>query len=241
MKLDEPETPLVAIVFDSQENFARHAEAGGIAVGAMIGYYNMETNRVNMYDLTGVESGASDRRLGSAARINQILSQPAAEPNVATIVHEATHQLAYNSGLQERYADNPFWVSEGLAVYFETPDLKSSKGWRGIGAINQRQMAQFQKYLERRPDDSLIALLTDDTLFRDRGQRYDKYAEAWALNYYLLRTQKRQYVEYLQKLSQKSPLIEDGAEARMTEFKAVFGSNLRQFDEDFVKYMRQRR
>ena len=38
------------------------------------------------------------------------------ERNVATIIHEATHQLAYNSGMQRRYADNPMWVSEGLAT-----------------------------------------------------------------------------------------------------------------------------
>ena len=53
-----------------------------------------------------------------------------------TIVHEAVHQLAYNSTLQRRMADNPYWVSEGLATYFESPDLNSLRGWRNIGAIN---------------------------------------------------------------------------------------------------------
>ena len=38
-----------------------------------------------------------------------------------------------NTGLQTRYADNPFWVSEGLAVFFETPDLRSKNGWNAIG------------------------------------------------------------------------------------------------------------
>ena len=241
MKLEEPQLPMVALVFDSQVNFAKYSEANGVSVGAIVGYYNMESNRVNMYDLTGVERDGADRRLSSTARINQILSRPEAEPNVATIVHEATHQLAYNSGLQERYADNPFWVSEGMAVYFETPDLKSSKGWRGIGAINQRQMLQFRKYLERRPDDSLVALLTDDSLFRDRAHRYDKYAEAWALNYYLFRTHKREYAAYLRKLSEKTALIEDGPDVRLAEFQAIFGSNLKEFDANFVKYMQQRR
>jgi len=239
-KLDEPEVPLVALVFDSQKNFASYSELQGVPVGAIVGYYNIESNRVNMYDLTGVERDGGDPRLSSTGRINQILSRPEAEPNVATIVHEATHQLAYNSGLQERYADNPFWVSEGMAVYFETPDLKSSKGWRGIGAINRRQMLQFRKYLERRPEDSLVRLLTDDSLFRDRENRYNKYAEAWALNYYLFKTHKRQYAAYLRKLSEKTPLIDDGAEIRLAEFQAIFGSDLKKFDAGFVKYMRQR-
>ena len=41
----------------------------------------------------------SDSR-GSMREINQMLSQPAAVPLVATVVHEATHQIAFNCGLQ---------------------------------------------------------------------------------------------------------------------------------------------
>ncbi len=88
----------------------------------MIGYYNLQTNRVTMYDLTGVDDLRQNRRrTSSASHVNQILSQPEAERTVATIVHEATHQLAYNSGLQTRFADNPFWVSEGLRFILRRP------------------------------------------------------------------------------------------------------------------------
>ena len=44
---------------------------------------------------------------------------------MATIVHEATHQIAFNCGMQQRYADIPLWLCEGMAVYFEAPDLAS--------------------------------------------------------------------------------------------------------------------
>ena len=97
----------------------------------------------------------------------QMLARPEAEPMVATIIHEATHQIAFNCGLQTRFADIPVWVSEGLAVYFETPDLQSPKGWRNIGAVNQPRLDRFREYLTRRPPGSLASLLADDKRMRD--------------------------------------------------------------------------
>ena len=96
-----------------------------------------------------------------------MLAQPQAEPLVATIIHEATHQIAFNCGLQTRFADIPLWVSEGIAVYFETPDLTNSKGWKEIGAVNRPRLDRFREYLTRRPADSLSTLISDDTRLRD--------------------------------------------------------------------------
>ena len=66
---------------------------------------------------------------------------------VATIIHEATHQLAFNRGLQARFADVPLWVSEGIALYFETPDLRNSRGWQTVGAVNRVRLDRFRQYL----------------------------------------------------------------------------------------------
>ena len=110
-ELSEPQGPLIAMVFDSRKSFVAYARRDlGADPGGMIGYYSLDSNRVNMYDLTGLDSRARGR-ITSAARINEILRQPQAERTVATIVHEATHQLAYNSGLQTRYADNQAAIS----------------------------------------------------------------------------------------------------------------------------------
>ena len=190
--------------------------------------------------LTGAdELRKYQRRVSSAAHINQILSQPAAERTVATIVHEATHQLAYNSGLQTRYADNPMWVSEGIAVYFETPDLRSSKGWRNIGSVNQLHMSRFLDSLGTRPPDALKTLLTEDSRFRDPETSSDAYAGAWALNYFLLKARRKEYVNYLQDVGQREPLAELTAEQRLERFKRAFGDELEALDQDFVRYMRR--
>jgi hypothetical protein len=237
--LHPPQFPLVALVFDSRDSYAEFARAEvGEAARSMIGYYSLKSNRMIMYDLTGVEElkVAGDR--GTAARINTILSQPKAERTVATIVHEATHQLAFNSGLQVRYADIPFWVSEGLAIYFESPDLASSKGWRTIGGVNRVNLANFRKFVRSRPADALETLLADDKRFRDAATAADAYAEAWALTYFLLQTRKDDYVKYLQAMAEQAPLVEFTPSDRIAEFKKHFGEDLSALDEDFVRYMR---
>lgn len=241
MVLKPCEFPLIALVFDDQASYAGYSRRElGAAANAMIGYYNMETNRVTMYDLTGVDNLRGQQRgVRSTAHINQILSQPTAERTVATIVHEATHQLAYNSGLQTRFAANPFWVSEGIAVYFETPDLRSSKGWRNIGAVNRVHLEGFRKSLATRPSNALESLLRDDHQFRDPKQASVAYANAWAITYYMLRSRREQYIAYLQDLAKLPPLSEEDGAQRVAHFQRFFGDDLKSFERDFLRYMRR--
>jgi len=235
--LHEPQFPLVALVFNDSSAFANYARGEGVDATSMIGYYNLRSNRMTMYDLTGVEAAGLPER-SAAARINQILSQPGAERTVATIVHEATHQLAFNSGLQVRFADVPFWVSEGIAIYFETPNLESTKGWRNIGAVNRVNLVGFRKSLAGRTAGSLELLLSDDKRFRDPATNADAYAEAWALNYFLLRTRSEAYVKYLASLAQQKPLIDVSSAERIKEFQKFFGDDLGGLEDEFLKYMR---
>ncbi len=237
--LVEPEFPLLAIVFADKASYTAHAEAElGKGTSSIIGYYSLRTNRMTMYDLTGIETlrRPGDRR-NSAAHIQQMLSRPEAERTVATVVHEATHQIAFNCGLHGRYADIPLWVSEGIAVYFETPDPGSSKGWGNIGGVNRVRLAGFRDYLGRRGADSLESLLTSDDRLRDAKTAGDAYAEAWALQYFMFRQRSKEYHAYLRHLATKPPLIWDDASTRLAEFKQYFGDDLRKLDADLVKFM----
>ncbi len=237
-KLTQPEFPLVAVVFADKASYVRFArDEVGQAVGSVVAYYSLRTNRITMYDLTGVEAyGAAAGRTNTAAQINRILSRPGAMPTVATIVHEATHQIAYNSGLQTRYSDCPLWVSEGIAMYFETPDLTSSRGWRGIGQVNTLRLDRFRRYLFHRPADSLGQLLTDDDRLRDSQSAADAYAETWALTYFLIQKYPRQYVAYLEVLSKKKPQVWDDAPTRLKEFRQAFGLEPARIDQEMVRF-----
>lgn len=235
--LHEPEFPLAALVFADQKSYADYARreiAGG--AGSIVGCYSLRSNRMMMYDLTGVEAlrRPGDRRT-NPAQVEQMLARPEAERTVATVVHEATHQIAFNCGLQTRYADVPLWFSEGIAIYFETPDLNSAKGWRTIGAVNQVRLAGFREYLSKsRPADSLLTLLSTDERCRDPKRMGDAYAEAWALNYFLLRQRPQQYLAYVKRLSEKKPLLWDDAAERLRDFRQAFG-DLGALDADFLR------
>ena len=238
LKLSEPEFPLVAIVFADREAYAKFSRpALGDAGGSIIGYFNLRTNRMTMYDLTGIESlGQYGAARDTSAQISRILAQPEALRTVATVVHEATHQIAYNCGLLVRYSDCPVWLSEGIAVFFETPDLRSTKGWRRIGEVNGPRLVRFRQYLANRPANSLQTLLADGVRFRNPHQSLDAYAEAWSLTYFLIRQRPEQYLIYLKMISQKKPLLRDGPEARLDQFERVFG-DLKTLDAEFVRYM----
>jgi hypothetical protein len=241
VELNEPQWPLPALVFDGRDSYAGYAQAElGAATSSIIGYYSLHTNRVTMYDLTGADA-ARGRGATSADRINQILSQPAAERTVATIVHEATHQLVYNSGLQQRYAGVPLWLSEGLAMYFETPDLDSIQGWRAIGAVNRVNLTAFRRALPDRPADSLLDLLRDDARLRDPRRAAAAYGEAWALTYHLFRSRREAFVEYLKVLSRTGPLETASPEERVAQFRRHFGHDLSALDAELVRAMQRLR
>ena len=237
--LQKPEFPLVAVVFADKQSYAQFAQPElGDATGAIIGYYSLLTNRMTMYDLTGLESmRRPGNQRNTTEQIHAMLTRPESERTVATIIHEATHQIALNCGLETRYADVPLWVSEGLAIYFETPDMKSLKGWSNIGGVNRVRLAGFRDYLRRRPPDSLESLIVDDRRFRDTRTGSDAYAEAWALNFFLLRQKSKQYYDYTRLLAKKPPLVVDEPATRLSEFKTHFGDDLEKLDLEFRRFM----
>lgn len=241
-ELAEPEFPLVAVIFADKQAYLKFTRSDlGEAGESIIGYFNLTTNRMTMHDLTGAAAaGRQSVSVSSAAHISQILNQPEALQTVSTIVHEATHQIAFNCGLHTRLSDCPVWFSEGIAEYFETPDLGSAKGWSGIGAVNRLRLEQFGKYWPRRPANSLQTLIAGDKRFHEVDQSLDAYAEAWALTYFLINKHPREYIAYLRMLSKKKPLLRDSPETRINEFQKAFG-DIKKLDTELLRYMSRQR
>lgn len=235
LEIHDPEWPLVALVFKSRSDYAEYARQELASTRSITGYYSLRTNRVATYDLTET-GGRLPRARNSQAIKRLILQQPQGERTVATIIHEATHQLAFNCGLHQRFADIPLWVSEGLAIYFETPDLSSSRGWKTIGAVNGVRNAEFRRYLPGRPFDSLRTLTSADERFRKEATAAQAYAEAWALTYFLIRKRPKEYQAFLQQLAAKKPLLYDTPDERWDAVLQVFGDPAK-LDEEFRKYM----
>ncbi|MBI5758647.1 MAG: DUF1570 domain-containing protein [Planctomycetales bacterium] len=236
LALHYPEFPLIAIVFANEQQFAAFAQrdAGPDATSSK-GYFSITSNRMVMYDLVAEARGAAAL---SATEFQQRLGTQAF--NVATVVHEATHQIAFNSGMHTRYADNPLWLTEGMAMFFETPDLNSKTGWRTVGIVNDLRLKQFRDFsTKRRPADSLATLIQSDARFTDEKLAVDAYAEAWSLSYFLIKNRPADYVRYLERLAAKPRLMWDTPEQRVAEFEEVFGKKVNEIEADWVKAMRR--
>jgi hypothetical protein len=231
LQLHEPAAPLSAIVFATQQEYAEFATRdAGPQLASSPGYYSVRTNRIVLYDLARASGSAT----GGDSDINRRVA--AAPGNVATIVHEATHQIAFNSGMQVRYADNPVWLTEGLAMYCETPDLDTGSGWGSIGKLNAARLRDYRDFADnRRGGESLSSLISDDARFRDPATAADAYAESWALTYFLIRTRREAYVSFVRVVAAKPRLNWDTADERVAEFEAAFG-DLEALEKELQRY-----
>lgn len=240
--LEEPRFPLVSVVFNSRNAYLRYGQRDvGDSVKAMIGYYNLNTNRMISYDMTGTDGvfpkGRRGNQIPTSRVIQQILTQPQAERTVATIVHEAVHQISYNSGLQVRLVDNPRWLSEGLAMFCESPDFKRANGW-SLGNVNFHRLSGFRNYSRIRSADSLATLIGDDSRSLNGKTAQHAYDESWALTYFLIKTKNKEYAAYLKEIATLRPLDESTPRERIDMFKNYFG-DLQTLDKKFMQYMRR--
>jgi hypothetical protein len=154
-----------------------------------------------------------------------------------TIIHEATHQLAFNMGLHSRVGETSLWVVEGLATVFEAPGIRNSSANLGAKTrINHDRYVWFGNFQkERRKPKSLEAFIASDDFFKSNP--LDAYSQAWALTFFLVETRSRQYARYLQITSARNPFAEYPPEAREADFKQAFGSNLVLLEAEFLRFI----
>ena len=128
----------------------------------------------------------------------------------------------------------PLWVSEGVATYFETPDLSSDRGWKGIGSVNTPRLERF---LSNHRNGTLGPIVLGDEPFRRPDEAVDAYSRAWALTFFLAQTRKAAFVGYLRTISRKEPLADDSEEERLRDFQTAFGASPADLEEPVLKYM----
>jgi len=237
-KLEEPQFPLVAIVFRTADEFRDYAkrELKESFHEEVIGFYSFLSNRVAMYDMPEWLSSHLHAAGGGVA--GRRMRRDTLDAAVATIIHEAVHQLAYNTGFHRRFSENPLWLAEGLAMYFEAPTRRAGV-WRGVGAVNRLRMPVFRDhYLVGRKRFDIASLVRDDERLRNPETAQLAYAEAWALTYYLLKNRRQQFCKYLEILRAKPPLGQDTPEQRLADFKEAFGPNFDKLAQAVIVYMR---
>lgn len=217
-RIEEPAFPLVAVVCPSRAEFVRRCQVRQTVRGASIdGMYLLESNRIVLSD-----AGSGAERL-----------------NEAVLIHEATHQTLFNTSIQNRFVPAPLWTAEGLALLFEAPGVHdSSRHPERSQRINRERLADFRRaVLARHRPEMLAELIASDDHFR--RDPIAAYAEAWALVFYLVETQPRQFAEYLARCAARRPFTAYPADERTADFAAVFGVDWRMLEARLLRFVAQ--
>jgi hypothetical protein len=218
----KPQYPLVAIVVKNKSDMARYAAAEGIRVSSgLLGYYLNTSNRVILYD----QGGKPDEKHWSE--------------NAATIIHEATHQTAFNTGVHDRLAPPPRWLAEGLGTLFEAPGVWDSRNHpERADRINRGRLDQFKKDVAPKlTSGALGGFIADDRLFQSSPDA--AYAIAWAFTFFLSETQPRQFSQYLTKTGTRPPLVEYTPQERVRDFQAIFGKDMVMLHARFQRFVEE--
>ena len=155
--------------------------------------------------------------------------------NLTTTIHECVHQLAYNLGVQNPQADNPKWLGEGLATYFET------MGYRDAGPSGRRNPERYKAWRSAQDSGALIPLerllVRDDLFDVSAATARVAYGQAWALVHYLFEKRPEQFFAYLRAVASSRRGTDSRDRARLQLFRKSFGDDLAAFERRWHRAM----
>jgi hypothetical protein len=215
-----PPFPLIGIVCrDHREFQTLSAEKGSTVPNGVLGFYNWKSNRIMLYDMGGAANSSNWQQ------------------NASVIIHEATHQTAFNTGEHSRYCPPPTWLAEGLATMFEAPGVYDAHDHPQLSErINRGRLHDFRLLVESHHRPELLAsMIASDQLFSVNPSA--AYAEAWAFTFFLVENEPRKYAQFLALTASKQPFSQYDAAQRTADFTAVFGSNWRMLEAQFLRFM----
>ena len=231
--VDEPEFPLVAVIFRDEAAFRAYR---GVPKDVRA-YYDVVSNHIVFYQTSASDEEAPD---------------VAARRRPQTVAHEGTHQLLQNVGVQPRLASWPMWLVEGLAEFFAPTTVGKDGSWDGGNKINPFHMATLRDLQDpltyqlsgvgarfernQRP----LAIPTVQALVTSENLSPIDYALAWALTYYLVNARGDAFIDYLKQMSQIEPLAVISPSEHLAAFCRAFRvapANLPRLDRQINRFL----
>ena len=206
--LSKTRFPLVVIVLPNRAALLQAAALNGHTDPRKIaGYYCDRSNRIWIHD-----SPRHARQLSLPAHV--------------TLRHEATHQLAFNTGIHQRFGTTPRWLAEGLAMLFEMPqqpvdfqtrDSQSESSPLKTVFLNRSNSPGFGKL-------SLELLISSDAVFQQMPDL--AYTQSATLTRFLTRTYPMRYQGFLKRVAARPRFTPYAAATRRRDFTSSFPGNL---------------
>lgn len=213
-----PDFPMVAVVLNTREEFDRFLEKYQPENHnpQVVGYYSPRSNRTITYDQSSPGGG---------------------KQTFETLIHEATHQIAFNTGIHSRFSPMPRWYTEGLATMFEAPGIHNGAAYPGLQQrINGEWLSYLRQQTRAGETTGLLAeLIGSDELFRTAPQK--AYGYAWGLTFFLAELHPEKYAEYVKRVGGRSQFREYNSQERLEDFVRVFGSDLTELEARMTRYL----
>jgi Protein of unknown function (DUF1570) len=218
---EEPKFPLVAVVYRNRDEYFKAAsERGSKPSSTALGHYENYSNRVQLFDAS---NGKDNGEWSSTAD---------------TIIHEATHQTAFNVGIHNRFAVQPKWLVEGLAMMFEARGVWNAQSFSTLhDRINQERWADFRANLKERKPGTFGNTIASEQLFE--ADVAGAYAEAWAMVLFLCETRPRELAKYLELTASRPDFSDYFAAQRVSDFAECFGGDFKILEANFLSWMSQ--
>jgi len=227
--LKAPDGKLAWIYFDRPEYFNDYAlSADKMDLSWLSSYYSIKTNKVALLKQDEISAAQNDS--ANQQNYGTILAQHslADSKDNTRIMHEAAHQLSFNTGIQKRGVMYPLWVSEGLATMLETMLSDCSQNRR---SQNLSQMLKNKSLI------SLDEFVTVTQLPQEIEKQKDFYAQSCGFYQYLWENHKDKLKIYLDCLYKLQPGPRSKYALRH-EFINAFGS-LEQMDKSWLNFIRE--
>lgn len=223
---------LVCVLFQEHadyRNFARTRD--GVTADWISGYYSPKNDRIVFYNIeTNPDFAEAIQVSESAERIAKVEGHtPAARGRlreeyqkaaIATVVHEAVHQLSFHTRIQSPQIQNPLWLSEGLATAFETDRPNRSFGPDHVYDLREEQFTELLDAGKLIPLRELVTYSNmpdneDDTIAA-------VYHQSYSLVTWMCRFRKSQMRDFLAALRSERP-GRPSARRQLQIFEKAFG------------------
>jgi len=216
----EPRFPMIVVVLGSRNEFDRSLANEIIFKKDVFGFYSRINNRVTTFV-------SSDPRI--SRRIDRL--------STLTVVHEAIHQVAFNTGVHNRLCAVPRWMSEGFAMLFESKGFRSGKKDQPITTrVNIRRLATLKKmFLTGQVNETIETMIRNDRLFETDPDL--AYSLAWGLSFYLAEKETDKYLRFVIEDGNKKEFADYTPNERITFFAETFKTDFDTLERRLKKFI----